>query len=65
MIPRRKFTGAKHITETVDLTVGQVIGERSKGNEARPEGLVERLEVRMPVWAVPLLTMDNRLRFLY
>ena len=24
--------------------------ERSKGVEARPEGLVERLEVRMPVW---------------
>lgn len=26
-----------------------VVGERSKGVEARPEGLVERLEVRMPV----------------
>ncbi len=25
------------------------VGERSKGREARPEGLVERLEVRMPV----------------
>jgi hypothetical protein len=26
-----------------------VVGERSKGLEARPEGLVERFEVRMPV----------------
>jgi hypothetical protein len=26
-----------------------VVGERSKGGEARSEGLVERLEVRMPV----------------
>jgi hypothetical protein len=25
------------------------VGERSKGVEARSEGLVERLEVRMPV----------------
>lgn len=29
--------------------LGCVVGERSKGGEARPEGLVERLEVRMPV----------------
>ncbi len=26
-----------------------VVGERSKDSEVRPEGLVERLEVRMPV----------------
>ena len=26
-----------------------VVGERSKCVEVRPEGLVERLEVRMPV----------------
>jgi hypothetical protein len=26
-----------------------MVGERSKGREGRPEGLLERLEVRMPV----------------
>ena len=46
---RRKCNGAKHVTEIVGVTYGHAIGERSKGNEVRPEGLVERLEVRMPV----------------
>jgi hypothetical protein len=47
---RRKCTGAKRITEAVDgYLMVSVVGERSKGVEAGPEGLVERLEVRMPV----------------
>jgi hypothetical protein len=47
---RRKCTGAKRNTEAVDgYRMVSVVGERSKGVEARPEGLVERLEVRMPV----------------
>ncbi len=46
---RRKCTGAKHITETVDVHYVHVVGERSKGGEVRSRGLVERLEVRMPV----------------
>jgi hypothetical protein len=47
---RRKCTGAKRITEAVDgARMGSVVGERSKGVEAGPEGPVERLEVRMPV----------------
>ena len=50
MTLRRKCTGAKRITEAVDAyRMVCVVGERSKGCEARPEGLVERLEVRMPV----------------
>ncbi|GER68672.1 hypothetical protein BpJC7_31950 [Weizmannia acidilactici] len=50
MTLRRKCTGAKRITEAADghLLVS-VVGERSKGVEAGPEGPVERLEVRMPV----------------
>jgi hypothetical protein len=47
---RRKCTGAKRITEAVGgHHQVSAVGERSKGGEARPEGLVERLEVRMPV----------------
>jgi hypothetical protein len=47
---RRKCIGAKQFTEAVDgFRKESVVGERSKGVEARPEGLVERLEVRMPV----------------
>ena len=46
---RRKCNGAKRITEAVDLNFIQVVGERSKCGEAIPEGVVERLEVRMPV----------------
>ncbi|WP_198508546.1 hypothetical protein [Bacillus xiapuensis] len=50
MTLRRKCTGAKRITEAADgHQPVSVVGERSKGGEARPEGLVERLEVRMPV----------------
>ena len=49
MTLRRKCTGAKHITETVDVHYVHVIGERSNSGEAVPEGAVERLEVRMPV----------------
>ena len=48
MTLRRKCTGAKLNTEAVDIRM-DMVGERSKGCEARPEGLVERLEVRMPV----------------
>ena len=50
MTLRRKCNGAKRITEAADgHLVVSVVGERSKGGEARPGGLVERLEVRMPV----------------
>lgn len=50
MTLRRKCTGAKRITEAVGgHRLVSAVGERSKGVEARPEGLVERLEVRMPV----------------
>ena len=48
MTLRRKCTGAKLNTEAVDIRM-DMVGERSKGVEVRPEGLVERLEVRMPV----------------
>ncbi len=39
--------GLKHNTETADYFV--MVGERSKGVEGRSKGLLERLEVRMPV----------------
>lgn len=49
MTLRRKCNGAKQITEAVDWTYGPVVGERSKGGEGIPKGVLERLEVRMPV----------------
>ncbi|GAA1222512.1 hypothetical protein GCM10009675_51730 [Prauserella alba] len=49
MTLRRKYTGAKRITEAADCTVGTMVGERSKRSEVRSEERVERLEVRMPV----------------
>ena len=48
MTLRRKFTGAKHDTEAADY-LRIVVGERSIHVEVRPEGLVESMEVRMPV----------------
>ncbi len=39
----------KHRTEAVDLLEDkEMVGERSLGREARPQGLVERREERMP-----------------
>ena len=49
MTLRRKCIGAKRFTEAVDVHIVHVVGERSKCVEVRPEGLVEHLEVRMPV----------------
>ena len=48
MTLRRKFTGAKYITEAMDLRK-QVVGERSICGEGVPEGALERIEERMPV----------------
>ena len=42
--------GLKRSTETVDGVVRHImVGERSAGREGRPEGRLERAEVRMPV----------------
>ena len=48
MILRGKLNGAKSSTEAMDfhLMVG-VVGERSVSGEGRPEGRLERTEVRM------------------
>ena len=48
MILRGKLNGAKRSTEAMDfnLKVG-VVGERSISSEGRPEGRLERIEVRM------------------
>ena len=48
MTLRRKCTGAKLNTEAVDIRM-DMVGERSKGGEGIPKGVLERLEVRMPV----------------
>ena len=41
-------TGLKHSAEDADRTIYRpVVEERSSGGEAKPEGLVERGEVRM------------------
>ena len=48
MTLRRKFTGAKHDTEAAEFR-NKLVGERSIHVEVRPEGLVESMEVRMPV----------------
>ena len=43
-------TGLKRHTEAVDTRrKARMVGERSSASEARPEGRVEELEVRMPV----------------
>ncbi len=46
---RGKYNGAKYTTEDTDFKFfkPKVVAERSLGIEARPEGLVERREVRM------------------
>ena len=41
-------TGLKSVTEAADFRK-EMVGERSVGIEAIPEGVVERTEVRMPV----------------
>ena len=43
-------TRLKHRTEAVDGTLARepMVGERSLGREARPQGRVERREERMP-----------------
>ncbi len=46
MALRGKWNGAKPDTEALD---GDMVGERSMCGEAEPGGLVERMEVRMPV----------------
>ena len=48
MILRGKLNGAKSGTEAMDFhrKVG-VVGERSVSGEGRPEGRLERTEVRM------------------
>ena len=38
----------KHLTEAVDPCLTRMVGERSVRGEARPEGLVEGTEERMP-----------------
>ncbi len=38
----------KPLTEAVDDVNDVMVGERSGGREARPRGLVEQPEVRMP-----------------
>ena len=45
---RRKCTGAKHHTEAADIGINMV-GERCIREEDRPRGLLESMEVRMPV----------------
>jgi hypothetical protein len=48
VILRGKLNGAKLDTEAMDFLLwGGVVGERSVGGEALPEGGVERTEVRM------------------
>ena len=44
----KNLSRIKPFTEVGDLRK-QVVGERSKCSEVEPEGLVECLEVRMPV----------------
>ena len=43
---RRRFNGAKHITEA--QAVNDWVGERSIRGEAKAEALVDIMEVRMP-----------------
>jgi hypothetical protein len=38
----------KHPTEAVNVPIWDMVGERSLRREARPQGLVEPEEVRMP-----------------
>jgi hypothetical protein len=38
----------KHTTEATDGNYVFMVGERSQGMEAIPEGVVERWEVKMP-----------------
>ena len=48
MILRGKLNGAKLGTEAMDVRfISHVVGERSASEEAIPEGVVERAEVRM------------------
>ena len=48
MILRGKLNGAKSSTEAMDFRLmAGVVGERSVSGEGRPEGRLERTEVRM------------------
>ena len=50
MVLRRKCNGAKSVTEASERYIYiSLVGERSNCVEGRPEGLLERLEVTMPV----------------
>ena len=47
MILRGKLNGAKLGTEAMGLSFAGAVGERSICGEGRPEGRLERIEVRM------------------
>jgi len=51
VIPRGKFNGAQALYRSCEIdaqfTGRRLVGERSARSEGRPEGLLERAEVRM------------------
>ena len=49
MTLRRKCTGAKHTTEAAEYDFVILVGERSMQEEDRSQGLLDSMEVIMPV----------------